>query len=204
MRHIFDPSHGFHLERDLGLDREPTNVESSDEPPPEIQRDVDNELAENGAIEIEPDFKPELEPLENASQTSPQLLARFLDLWALRGHPSDERLLQAKALLYCALPYHRTHERAISRAIHLGRTRRVTITLKATDDEVELPLRLGSRSSRVAPNPRLRIRRRRAQDPRRVLPSVPSPPRRQRVPSVSSGAPPTRRAGPRARTDARR
>lgn len=67
-------------------------------------------------------------------------LKRFQALWSAREELGKrELLLQAKALVLCALPYKRTRDRIITRTARVGKDAEISVTFAAVGKGAELP-----------------------------------------------------------------
>lgn len=66
---------------------------------------------------------------------------RFEQLWSAKQDVLEARelLLQAKALVLCALPYRRTTERVITRTARVGKDAEISVTFAAVGKDAELP-----------------------------------------------------------------
>jgi hypothetical protein len=65
-------------------------------------------------------------------------LARFHRLWEVREEVAEphSRIVQAKALILCSLPYLRTAERSVLRTARISRTTRLSVTFTSIDENV--------------------------------------------------------------------
>jgi Plasmid encoded RepA protein len=76
-----------------------------------------------------------------AAFSDPADLARFHELWATREalSTSHEKVIQAKALIFCSLPYRRVDERSVIRRARLGPRSHLSVTFTAVDPGHPLP-----------------------------------------------------------------
>lgn len=78
---------------------------------------------------------------EVSEQSAPAGMARFRKLWATREAISatSPRLVQARALILCALPYTPTAERSVTRTAQIGPGVRLSVTFTSVEPGVALP-----------------------------------------------------------------
>ena len=75
------------------------------------------------------------------TSASSTLQAQFKELFAASEAIATtlENIVQAKALIFCALPYHRVAERSLTRSARTGRSSTISVTFTAVDPLQPLP-----------------------------------------------------------------
>ena len=94
-----------------------------------------------GLVARPADLPPDRSSPPLADSTRPADLIRFHDLWAAREavSTSHERVIQARALIFCSLPYRRVDQRSVTRRARIGHKSHISVTFTAVDPAHPLP-----------------------------------------------------------------